>query len=853
MIEHTIYNPASQSPDSLIENFVVRNKVFETIFNELKNSTTKNGSTCHYLIQGQRGMGKTTLLLRLKYEVENTKSLNWVVPVFFNEESYDLTSLSSLWEKLLGYLDELWDTGGEYYDHTEEFVEQEDYEQKCLDYLKGILKAQGKKIIIFFDNFTQLFLDNLKDRDKKRLESILKECDFMRIIGASAIVVTDAKNQRAPIFDLFKIVPLEGLSKDETFELLRNLSEKGDIKIDFQKNKAKLETLAILTGGVIRTLMLVYEVILADQDGSALEDLQMVLDRVTPLYKHRIEDLPLQQRKIIDIVAKRWDAVSTKEIASSLREDGRSVSTKLISAQLQQLEKNNVIDKKETATKNHLYQLKERFFNIWYLMRHGDRRDKRKVMWLTRFLELWYDDEKGFEEFLKRHIGLLKSGKYNPKSALLLSEALASSERLDVLSLHRVITATAEVLDEEQLKALPDLTNKILTSSLDFFSLNDYSKSIEILQTLNKQDTARDILIAWNYSKMGHSEKALEIAEQAVVKTVREHMLLATLYNMEKRNEQAIAIIDKMDVGKQTIYYKFKGEAYQAFGNNEKAKEQYRLAINAGNDNAVSSLFALYIEEGNFQQAETFIIEQADRNNNFFLPLLDFYLMGGGDRRQTEKARELIIKIDHKMSGNPGFLVYKGISKVFDLMEKDQFNGDFNEGTKHLEQAKRIFQKQESMAPEFELACSMLILIYTSIDIDKRKAQKLVAEKVIQGSYSNYFELKSLFLKVWDGKFDEAEAELLANYARYDLIAGRELDIFNDVILLLLAKEQFDITERLFNKIQNLQDILKPTYFAMLSLTRKKKTNEYIKMGRELEEPVTEILEKIKDMKKDYK
>ena len=50
----------------------------------------------HYLVQGLRGMGKTTLLLRLKYEVEKSEGLNdWLIPVFFNEESYDLSSLSN--------------------------------------------------------------------------------------------------------------------------------------------------------------------------------------------------------------------------------------------------------------------------------------------------------------------------------------------------------------------------------------------------------------------------------------------------------------------------------------------------------------------------------------------------------------------------------------------------------------------------------------------------------------------------------------------------------------------------------------------------------------------------------------
>src|SRR5690606_19647790 len=138
-------------------------------------------------------------------------------------------------------------------------------------------------------------------------------------------------------------------------------------------------------GGVIRTIMMLYQVLLDDPNGKALEDLEKVLDKATPLYKHRIEDLPVQQRRIVDVIAKKWDAVSAKEIADEIREEGKKMQTKLISAQLAQLEKNNVIEKKATTTKNHLYQLRERFFNIWYLMRNGDRRDRKRVAWLTKF------------------------------------------------------------------------------------------------------------------------------------------------------------------------------------------------------------------------------------------------------------------------------------------------------------------------------------------------------------------------------------------------------------------------------------------------------------------------------------
>ena len=44
-------------------------------------------------------------------------------------------------------------------------------------------------------------------------------------------------------------------------------------------------------------------------------------------------------------------------------------------------------------TETNFYQLSERFFNIWYLMRLAPRYSKRKVIWLVRFLDSWYEKE----------------------------------------------------------------------------------------------------------------------------------------------------------------------------------------------------------------------------------------------------------------------------------------------------------------------------------------------------------------------------------------------------------------------------------------------------------------------------
>ena len=83
-----LYNPHEQSKAELIQRFVVRQKLFRQLFQDIRSSDMAYPEP-HYLIEGQRGMGKTTLLLRLSYEIENDRELNpWLIPVVLKEEAY---------------------------------------------------------------------------------------------------------------------------------------------------------------------------------------------------------------------------------------------------------------------------------------------------------------------------------------------------------------------------------------------------------------------------------------------------------------------------------------------------------------------------------------------------------------------------------------------------------------------------------------------------------------------------------------------------------------------------------------------------------------------------------------------
>lgn len=389
-----IYNPQNQTKTQLIESFVVRQKLFHKLFKAIKEAKMEVPEQ-HYLIQGRRGMGKTTLLLRIAYEIENDPVLNsWLIPVIFNEEEYGIRRLFKLWERIMELLEqrnpEFNFEQAERLKLSKQFVDDNTYERALFEHLSAELKRTGKKIILFIDNFGEM-ARKLSDEEAHRLRKILQTSPDIRIIAASAVVLESFYRYDHPFYEFFRVEELKGLDKKETRDLLLSLSEhykKETVAHIVEQFPGRIEALRRITGGVIRTIVLLFEIFADDDDGSAFNDLELILDRVTPLYKHRMDDLSDQQQAIVEAIALNWDALSVKEIAEQTR-----LESKIISAQLQNLEKNGIVLKVYTKTKNHYYIIAERFFNIWFLMRNGRRNDEKRVRWLVQFLEEWCDEK----------------------------------------------------------------------------------------------------------------------------------------------------------------------------------------------------------------------------------------------------------------------------------------------------------------------------------------------------------------------------------------------------------------------------------------------------------------------------
>jgi TPR repeat protein len=620
----TLYNPAEFTPEQLIDRFVVRLNTFKRLYQDISSSSMKTPEQ-HYLIQGRRGMGKTTLLLRLAYEMEHDPKLNtWLFPVVYNEEEHSISRLSRFWERAAEILADKHAEFATLPDEMEALYEQyggqeNQFEEAVFNLLVSRLKKHQYKVVLFVDNFGTLFR-SFNDRENRRLRTVLQTCPELRIIGATPVVLGEIYDVKHPFYEFFKVERLQGLDKEETKELLVKIGEVTEksqaIQDILTHQPGRVETLRRFTNGVIRTMVLLFDVFTDDHDGDAFHDLEVIIDRTTPLYQHRMDDLSAQQRPIVEAIALAWDAVSTKEIVSRTR-----LESKLVSAQLSQLCDNEIIERIQTHTKNHFYQVSERFFNIWYLMRFGRRDARKRVRWLIRFLESWCD-EQTLAQRTQCHIAAMKAGNYHTEGAYLMSEALAATK-----------FTTRE------------LQHELLATTFDYLK----GKKSGLAKNLSRSD--QDLLDeAMAAAKRGEDEIALA----ALVKMVRpDYISLATSYIKEKNHKKAIEILLKSD---DALALYLVGITFHILILDYLNAEKYYLrAIEKGLDSALNDLGSLYASKlGRYAEAEKIYLRAIEKGVNFTLYNLgNLYAAKLGRYAEAEKYYLLAIEkgIDSALNG----------------------------------------------------------------------------------------------------------------------------------------------------------------------------------------------------------
>ena len=379
MIRRRLYNPAHLTPAELKDSFVARQDTVVEMLRVIGEQTP--GHPCqHMMLIGPRGMGKTTLGLRFLYAIEDDPDLSerWQ-PVAFHEESYGIVNLADFWIHALRHLTRA--TGESRWEQRAEVLIKDEGDQEraaayALAELTDFSRESGKRLILFVENLDAVIGQIHDEREIHNLRATLIERSEILLLGSANAFFEAIGGYGEPLYEFFRVFKLDGLGERDAQKIL-NAVANGEGRLELSKTlnreHARLETIRRLTGGSPRLLSLACRLLIESPIGSAVEDLERLVDEQTPYFKARIEVLPVQARKVFHCLAEGWRPLLAKEVAAAAK-----LTSSHASAQLKQLlEKGYAREVHLPSAKRTRYEVSDRFYNIYYLLRFSrSRRDR---------------------------------------------------------------------------------------------------------------------------------------------------------------------------------------------------------------------------------------------------------------------------------------------------------------------------------------------------------------------------------------------------------------------------------------------------------------------------------------------
>ncbi len=433
-----LYNAGMLGDANFVSAFVARHDKLERLVAALRGIADGDIEE-HPIIIGARGMGKSTLLRRLAIAIDEDAALaEHFMPLRFREEQYNVTSLDAFWrncgEALAGWCESHGRQAlADRLDRDVETPVWRDPEAAGAAF-RAACDEIGRRPVLLVDNL-DLILDALPSLQQWALRRALQDRSGPVLVGAATRLPSQGADREAAFYEFFQPQFLEALSFDETRHCMRALAglrgaAGAPVIAILDREPGRLQALHTLTGGNPRVLVVLYYLMERGGSETPFQDLEALLDRLTPYYKARVEEYATtQQRAVIDAIALNWDPITSHALAAVT---GIEVTT--ISSQLNKLRKDGFVEEVATSGARAGYQICERFLNIWYLMRHGTRKTVQRLKWLTVFLSRFYtrDELEGMADNARKASGMLWHPDYREAVLAAWEEVQAGTADADV-------------------------------------------------------------------------------------------------------------------------------------------------------------------------------------------------------------------------------------------------------------------------------------------------------------------------------------------------------------------------------------------------------------------------------------
>ena len=376
------YNPGFLTDDELVDSFCVRRAEFESAIEMLREC---NGTANpHRIVIGQRGSGKTSLLLRIAAEIRRDDDLSRrFYPILFAEESYEVSTAGEFWLECLSRLADRAPTEEDASDlrRTVEdlrtILDDRTLGDRCLGALLDFGDRVERRLVVMVENLNTMFGEMADGDAGWRLRQTLQTEPRILLLASATSRFDEIDNPERALYDLFRVVPLRPLDRDECAVLWERASGR-------RRDPGNIRPLQILTGGSPRLIAILGRFGADLSFRELMAELLDLVDDHTEYFRSHLEALPAQERRVYLALADLWKPATTREIADRARLD-----TSKCSAQLNRLIERGAVEVAGGGARRKQYYLTERLYNIYYLMRRS-RGPEPMVEALVRFMEAFY-------------------------------------------------------------------------------------------------------------------------------------------------------------------------------------------------------------------------------------------------------------------------------------------------------------------------------------------------------------------------------------------------------------------------------------------------------------------------------
>jgi hypothetical protein len=260
------YNPDRMPEEEIKATFVAREQLVDDLVALIEGQPDGAGMQ-HAVIIAPCGMGKTTVMLMVKFALKDRGLDDRWQAVKFPEESYGVYDLADFWIETLNLiaadtadteLRQLADRLKTKYPNNDELQEA------AYAALKDWRRRHGKRLLLLVENFDLILAQINDERDNARLRDALMNDGAVMLLGGATTFFREARAYDEPLYNFFKIYDLADLQFAQRQELLRRrakIDRIADFETKLKQNASRLRALEYFTGGNPRLVLMLYRVV----------------------------------------------------------------------------------------------------------------------------------------------------------------------------------------------------------------------------------------------------------------------------------------------------------------------------------------------------------------------------------------------------------------------------------------------------------------------------------------------------------------------------------------------------------------------------------------------------------------